>query len=466
MYDAVIIGAGMSGLVCGCYLAKAGMKVLIAEQHSKPGGYCTSFKRKGFTFDAAADCFGAYRKDGITRKIFEELGVDAKLNIIRFNPPFVIMTPDYKIPFWNDAEKTIKEFQTAFPGEDNNIRNFFQFFLNSDPSSFSRTKNWTFKKLLDFHLTDEKLKAVLSFPLLVMGGLPPSLMSAFLGGKLFYDFMLDGGYYPVGGMQALSDTLAEQFKEFGGELRLSSLVKKIRVKDDRVIGIVIENDGFIPSRCVVSNCDARQTFLKLIGKEKIGGAFHEEIRNMMPSISTFVAYFGMDKEFKPPLPPGTAVFFSEHYDLDSAYEAAQDGNFEKYGGFSFRVSYNKSTINALVPTAFRNKVFWDHNKSKFLESLVEKMEKCAIPDLSKKIVYTEAASPYTLYRYTLNYRGASYGWAITPSQLAVPALRRPPFVHGLYLTGHWTTLGLGIPGVLYVGYDTSKLILKKERDKL
>ena len=27
-YDAVIIGAGISGLVCGCYLAKAGMKVL------------------------------------------------------------------------------------------------------------------------------------------------------------------------------------------------------------------------------------------------------------------------------------------------------------------------------------------------------------------------------------------------------------------------------------------------------
>ena len=53
IYDAIIIGAGISGLVCGCYLAKAGMKVLIAEQHDKPGGYCTSFKREGFTFDAA-----------------------------------------------------------------------------------------------------------------------------------------------------------------------------------------------------------------------------------------------------------------------------------------------------------------------------------------------------------------------------------------------------------------------------
>ncbi len=60
-YDAAIIGAGLGGLVCGCYLAKAGMKVLIVEKHFKPGGYCTTFKRKDFTFDAAAHSFGGYR---------------------------------------------------------------------------------------------------------------------------------------------------------------------------------------------------------------------------------------------------------------------------------------------------------------------------------------------------------------------------------------------------------------------
>src|SRR4030066_2519025 len=92
IYDAVIIGAGISGLVCGCYLAKAGLKVLIAEQHNKPGGYCTSFKRKGFTFDAAAHCFGGYRKDGITRKVFEYLAIDKKIKIWKSNPTDTIIT--------------------------------------------------------------------------------------------------------------------------------------------------------------------------------------------------------------------------------------------------------------------------------------------------------------------------------------------------------------------------------------
>ncbi len=97
IYDAVIIGAGISGLVCGCYLAKAGLKVLIAEQHYKPGGYCTSFKRQNFTFDAAPHCFGSYREGGVMRKILKDLEVDKKLTIIRPDPSDILITPDYKI---------------------------------------------------------------------------------------------------------------------------------------------------------------------------------------------------------------------------------------------------------------------------------------------------------------------------------------------------------------------------------
>jgi phytoene dehydrogenase-like protein len=299
-----------------------------------------------------------------------------------------------------------------------------------------------------------------------MAGLPPSLMSAFMGAKFFSEFFLDGGYYPIGGMQVLSDTLAEQFKEFGGELRLSSPVKKIRIRHNNAVGIVIENDGFIPSRFVVSNCDARQTFLKLLGKEKVEKEFCNKIENMTPSISNFIAYLGINKQFKPPQPPGSAVFFSQHYDLDKAYRVAQKSDIDAYDGHTFRISHDESNIYAIIPAAYKNRTFWINNKSRFLESLIRKIEKSTIPGLSKYIVYKEAATPYTLYRYTLNYRGASYGWASTPSQLAVPGMRKPPSIQGLYLTGHWTTLGVGISGVIYVSHDISKLILKKGKNRL
>jgi prolycopene isomerase len=463
IYDAVIIGAGISGLVCGCYLAKAGMKVLIAEQHHKPGGYCTSFTRKGFTFDAAADCFGAYREDGITRKICKDFEIDKKLNIIRPDPSVIIITPDYKVYFWNDLEKTIKELQIIFPEEDNNIKRFFSFVFNSDPNSFSRIRSRTFKELLDQYFTNDKLKAILSFPLLAIGGLPPSMMSAFMGVKLFSEFLLDGGYQPKGGMQALPDALAERFKEFGGELRLSCLVKKIRIKDNKITGVVFEKGSFIPSKYVISNCDARQTFLKLLGKDKIKEDFYLKIKDMTPSISNFVLYLGIDEYFKPLQNPGSALFFSPHYDLDKAYQAAQKGDIEGYGGYALRIYHDKSTISAIIPAPYKNKKYWTNNKHKFLESFIDRIEKYSIPDLSKHIIHKEAATPYTLYRYTLNHKGASYGWAGTLSQLAVPDFRKPSFIQGFYLTGHWTTLGTGISGVVYVGHDTAKKILRKEK---
>src|SRR3990172_12590243 len=95
VYDAIIIGAGISGLVCGCYLAKAGMKVLVVEQHDKPGGYCTSFRRHGFIFDAAAHSFGSYREGGNFRQIVADLGLDKLIKIARFNPSDLIIAPDF-----------------------------------------------------------------------------------------------------------------------------------------------------------------------------------------------------------------------------------------------------------------------------------------------------------------------------------------------------------------------------------
>lgn len=463
MYDAIIIGAGIGGLVCGCYLAKAGMKVLICEQHYKPGGYCTSFKRGRFTFDAAPHCFGSYREGGVTRKIFQDLEVDKKLNIIRPDPSDILVTPDYEIHFWNDLEKTINEFQTVFPEEGNKIKNFFYLLLNTDPKSFSQMRSLTFKELLDQHFTNDKLKAILSFPFFGMGGLPSSLMSAFVGAKLYSEFLFDGGYYPVSGMQALPDALAERFKEFGGELRLSSLVKKIRVRDNKVIGIVVENDGFIPSRYVVSNCDARQTFFKLLGKEKIEEEFFHRIKNMIPSMSTFISYLGMDEYFKPLQNPGTALYFSQHYNIDKACKAMHAGDIESYGGYALRISHDKSTIYVGIPAPYKNKKYWVNNKYKFLESLIECIEKYTIPNLSKHIIYKDAATPNTLHRYTLNYKGASFGWAGIPSQFAIADLRKPSFIKNFYLVGHWTTLGVGISGTAYVGYDTAKIILRKEK---
>jgi phytoene dehydrogenase-like protein len=463
LYDAVIIGAGIGGLVCGCYLAKAGMRVLIVEQHSKPGGYCTSFKRKGFTFDAAAHSFGGYRKNGLLRKVFDDFGVEKKVAITRFDPSDTIITPDYTISFWSDIEKTIRDFQVAFPAERNNVRNFFSFLVNPEPALLVRMRKWTVKNLLDNYFNNDTIKSVLSFPLLGNGGLPPSLMSAFAGSKILTEFLLDGGYYPEGGMQALPEILAAIFQEAGGELRLLCSGKKVTVKENKINGIILQKGEFIPTGCLVSNCDARQTFLKFLSKGIVSADFTDTLKNMIPSLSMFVLYLGVN-EYSNALPkPGTNVWLLPHYDIEKMYLLATRRTAKNMAECMLRVSPDKKTILAFVNSAFKNKHYWDNNKEKYTESLLQIIKRHYISALDGHLVHIEAATPYTLNRYTRNYKGAAYGWACMTSQFAEPNFRKPTFIEGLYLAGHWTTYVQGLPGVVYSGYDTAKTILRKKQ---
>ena len=86
-----------------------------------------------------------------------------------------------------------------------------------------------------------------------------------------------------------------------------------------------------------------------------------------------------------------------------------------------------------------------------------------VPGIRNRVAFFEASTPQTLYRYTLNYEGANYGWAPTQAQLFDPDFRQKSPVQGLYLTGHWTAQTHGIPGVAYLGYTTAKLILSREK---
>jgi phytoene dehydrogenase-like protein len=461
IYDAAIIGAGIGGLVCGCCLARAGMKVLMAEQHFKPGGYCTSFIRNGFVFDAAAHSFGGYGH-GHLGNIFKSLAIEKKIRINRYDPSDIIKTPEFEVSFGSDLNNTIAGFQEIFPEESEHIGKFFHLIFEPENNFFTRIRSWSFKKLLDSFFTSGKLKAVLSLPLLGNGGLPPPLLSAFIGAKIFREFLLDGGYYPEGGMQELADALAGIFKDHGGELRTSCLVKKINVAENTVTGIELANGDSIESRHVISNCDSRQTLLNLVGRRLLNPDLILSLDSMIPSLSMFVVYLGMNSNFPSMTKPGSNVWYLPQYDVDSLYESVKSDRVEDAAEyFMVRVSPDAKTVLGFVNAPFREKDFWAANKRLFTESFIKKIETHVMPDISKYIAVTDAATPHTLSRYTLNFRGSAYGWASMPNQLAVIDFRKPSFIKGLYMTGHWTTQGMGIPGVVYSGYETANILIKK-----
>jgi phytoene dehydrogenase-like protein len=460
MYDVIVIGAGISGLVSGCSLAKAGLKVLIVEQHNKPGGYFTSFKRRGFQFDSAAHSFGNYRESGHVKKIFSDLGVDKIVGINRFDPSDVIISPDFRITFWNDANKTIKDLAKIFPNEKDNIVNFFKFLLSANQTEFTKLKDKTFSQLLHSFFQDEKLISSLSLFAFGNGGLPPSLMHAFSGAKIFSEFIIDGGYYPEGGIQNLPNALEQIIRQHEGKVLYKKTVSKILVESNNVVGVVLNGKERLLCHYVIAACDMTQTFTVLLNEELVGKERIDKLKEFSPSISTFILYIGIDKPFRGLPQPGTNTWYLPHYDLDAVYNHIQQCNLAEAGIYMVRVSPDQRTLLALVSAPYKTALFWKQNKKKIAEDFLLRIEK-VVPDLKQHVTYYEAATPLTSYRYTLNYQGAAFGWAKTPTQTYDPLFNRTTFINGLYLTGHWTSIAFGMPGVCYSGADTAARILKK-----
>ena len=460
-YDVIIIGAGISGLVCGCYLAKAGLKVLIVEQHDKPGGYFTSFKRKGFHFDAAAHSFGNFREGGHVRKIFSDLGVTDIVNIRRFDPSDIVIAPDFTMTFSNDTKATIKHLSEIFPLEQNNIADFFKFLTSADQPDIVKLRNKTFGSLLSSYFKDERLMSAFALPVFGNGGLPPSLMHAFSGAKIFSEFIIDGGYYPDGGIQALPNALDQIIRQNNGKILYKRLVTKIDIENNIVKGIELDNNENLSAKYVVSACDMTQTFTTLLGDKPVDDTFANSLKNLIPSVSTFILYLGIDGPFEGLPQPGTNMWHLPHYDLDEIYDNVQKCDYSKAGMYMLRVSPDQKTILAFVGAPFKTSQFWKQNKKRLADDFLTRIEKF-IPNIRKHIVYLDAATPRTLYRYTLNFEGAAFGWAKIPSQTFDPILSKTTSVKGLYLTGHWTSIAFGMPGTCYSGHETAKRILRKE----
>jgi len=468
-FDVIIIGSGISGLVCGCYLSKMGKKVLLVEKNLKPGGYCTSFLANGFHFDACAHALSSLRKQGRLYEILEGLGLIDKLNIKRYNPTDIIITPKHKIRIFQEYRKTIKEFQINFPKEKVSIENFFKFILFSPIQKIIILRSKTFDKILNSYFRDPDLKSILSILMLQLTGLRPSKLSAIVACFLWKEFIFDGGYYPTGGMQILSDTLLNRFYQLKGTAIFSKKAKEIIFKNNQAIGIALEDNTRITSKYVVSACDAKQTFLELIKNNKINNLFKKKLSTMVPSSSGFLVYLGLDR-FSANLAKFKSNFYvfneSNFNEIYSSYLRNENKHFIMLSSSIRNTSY-KDKIDICLATngIYKNHNHWNYeNKNRLADYLINQANNI-IPNLSNHIVFKGIATPETLSNWTLNSEGAAYGWASIPEQFRTLQISQDTIIENLYLTGHWSNSSSGITFVACSGYETADLIIKKSRAK-
>lgn len=496
-YDVVIIGAGIGGLTCGALLAKNGFKTLVIEQHSIPGGYCTSFKRNGFIFEAAVHFSESLGEGGRFYQILKELDVEKEIELHKLDPLYRVFFRDESFSIPANLNEYISMLSKEFPKEEKGISELFETIkkLKKEmgelrtplrpwdkilvplkfPLIFKYHKK-TFAEMMADFIEDVRLKAIISsgWPYV---GLPPSKISALQMAGYLYSAHFEGHYHPNGGAQVLVGTLAKALKKYGGELQLGTEVTKILIENNKAVGVETAKGDKINAKYVVSNADARQTFLKLIGPEKVSDTFLDRLKRMEPSISFFQVWLGVDMNPRDKGITEHEIFYYRSYDPDYVYNSCLQGKFEEGCGIAIPTlndpslaPENKHIVSLIYPIPYDYKERWRTENGKRGDSyrklkdeikhqLIKTAER-VIPELSEHIILSEAATPLTLERYTQNSKGAAYGWASTPDQSGTSRLQPETPINNLYLAGHWTTSGGGTITVALSGRNTAEMIIK------
>ena len=500
-YDVAVIGAGIGGLTCGAALAKGGKKVLVCEQHFLPGGYVTSFKRKGFTFDGGLQSFGS---NGIVFPILKELGLWGKVKFVRAD--YQVITPDLNLKL-NSFEQIAGELVKSFPSDESGIRGYFdeieklakplkKMYKGTVPlllkgwrrsirmflflfSNFGFLRNMrryrkvTSIDLIYKHVTDGKARFTLS-------SLGYPVMGALSTAGMWYSWMEDY-WYPIGGMQKFANMFVDLIEKNGGTVNLKTKVDKIIVENGKAVGVKLEDGREIRSKFVVSNADYKQTFTRLIDGKHLDKEFIKKVRRAKVSETMFCVYLGTSLDRNSLKGLAHHVFYFPNYSKSFLEKDANDPDFFKDCGMMISIPSladdslapeGKSviTLTTFAPYNYLNKWRTKNGKrtrgykklkQRITNQLIATAER-VIPDLSKHIIFKEISTPLTYERYTLNSEGASAGWSWDPKYSFIKqftAFVKTP-IKNLFTAGHWSLSPGGLPSAMLTGKIVANTILK------
>lgn len=303
-YDAIIIGAGLGGLTAGAKLAKEGRKVLVVEQHSKPGGCATTFQRGDFTLEV-----GLHEMDGpsprdMKTRIFNELEVFQNVEFIKVPEFYHFVSDHLNITIPHNPIEAAEILKVAFPEEKDGIDSYFLQILTPKKklSDTDSLKDKSLGAFLDSIISNEDLKLVLLGNLGYFNDDPYSISLAYysIAQGSYYN---GGASYIKGGSQKLSDHLAKFIKDHEGEVLLRHLVTGYITENEKLVGITYKNKKAQDSeiRIAYGNeiiVNAALPNITELLPEKYAFKLKAEIGNQHPGSSLITVYFGFKNSLK------------------------------------------------------------------------------------------------------------------------------------------------------------------------
>ena len=277
-YDALVIGAGMSGLAAGIRLAQFDKRVAILERHTLWGGLNSFYKLGGRRFDTGLHALTNYVPKGVKNtplpKILRQLRLareDLKLGQQTFSE---VRFPGLSLRFANQLGLLEEDVAAAFPRERDGFARLvaevraFQGFDAETPARSARAELARF-------LHDRLLVDALLLPICYYGSAREDDIDWDQFLILFQSLFLEGFARPEGGIKTLLDLLVARFEAAGGDLRMRCGVSAILMsRDGGARGVRLESGEEILADCILSSAGWVET-MKLAGRDvpasEVGG---------------------------------------------------------------------------------------------------------------------------------------------------------------------------------------------------
>ncbi|MGN6826077.1 phytoene desaturase [Paucibacter sp. M5-1] len=474
--QALVIGSGFGGLAAAVRLGARGYRVTVLEKLDAPGGRAYVHRQDGFTFDAGPTVITA-------PFLFEELwalcgrpladDVDlrpvAPFYRVRFDDGTVF---DYS----GDAQAMRAEVARLAPEDVAGYERFLQaseaiYKVGFEQLGHVSFDSWTAmaKVLPDLlklegyrtvwglackHVKNEKLRVVLTFQSLLVGGNPFSTTSvycliAFLERRF-------GVHFAMGGTGVLVRGLVGLIEGQGGQVLCGQGVEEILVERGAACGVRLASGRQLAADVVVSNADSAWTYKHLLPKRYRHRWTDRRIDKARYSMSLFVWYFGTKRQY-----PDVA---HHTISLGPRYRGLLDDIFtHKHLADDFSLYLHRPTATdaSLAPPGcdtfyvlapvphLEAGVDWRERAEPYRAAIAKRLSETLLPGLEQAVVSSLMLTPQDFQDRLSSYKGAAFALepVLTQSAWFRPH-NRSEEVERLYLVGAGTHPGAGLPGVL------------------